>query len=285
MDENNIDSDIQLKKSTETSFVDTSGNLSNINSKPMPTDYTISNIQGYNVTEYKKYNIYIIENILENDFCDELVKTINLLPTTKMYYKQYNNVECHIFNIQQYFDITNETSYCFTTNPEEYSSIMDKIKSKNYSSMYTNKLNGVSTDTIRSQTDKLNEKMEILQQIFNKMNDKIKLHHTGFAYRKIYGRTRLHVDGISEVFDSNIHFLKNNHLNDYRMIRNASIIFTLNDDYQGGQFNFPLQEVSVRLNKGSVIVFPPYWTHPHEVSGLENNTFRYTVNTWSAQHV
>ena len=34
------------------------------------------------------------------------------------------------------------------------------------------------------------------------------------------------------------------------------------------------------LKKGEAIAFPPYWTHPHEVSAPENGTFRYTINTW-----
>ena len=80
---------------------------------------------------------------------------------------------------------------------------------------------------------------------------------------------------------SNINFIKDNKKGEYAMVRNASIVFTLNDDYEGGIFHFPYYNVNVRLKKGSVIIFPPYWTHEHEVSELTNNTYRYTISTWS----
>ena len=67
------------------------------------------------------------------------------------------------------------------------------------------------------------------------------------------------------------------------MVRNASMIFALNDDYDGGEFHFPCQDIHIRMKKGSVIIFPPYWTHPHEVSCIRNGTYRYTINTWALE--
>ena len=45
------------------------------------------------------------------------------------------------------------------------------------------------------------------------------------------------------------------------------------------------QDIKVKLKKGSVIIFPPFWTHPHETEDLLNNTYRYTINTWSCQKI
>jgi uncharacterized protein YukE len=236
------------------------------------------NIDEYDIIEYPKTNIYIVENILENEFCEEIINTIDVLPLKKLSYNSANNVECNFFVLDDYININNDSVYYFSTNEDEIETILKKINNKE--NIYMNKLNGISSDTIKQQNDKLNKKMEILQNLFNTINNKIKFDHTHFAYRKMYGPTRLHTDGILDVYEDNVHFLKENRLNDYRMVRNCSVVFTLNDDYEGGVFNFPQQEVSVKLKKGSVIVFPPYWTHPHQVSKLENNTFRYTVNTW-----
>lgn len=90
----------------------------------------------------------------------------------------------------------------------------------------------------------------------------------GYELRKIHGATRLHTDGV--IPDKNI-------TNDPRSL---SIIIALNDDYEGGEFYFPNQDVTVKLKKGQAIAFPPYWTHPHCTNDLLNGTFRYTVNTW-----
>mgnify|MGYP003968137707 CR=1 FL=1 len=57
-------------------------------------------------------------------------------------------------------------------------------------------------------------------------------------------------------------------------------IVMLNDDYEGGIFHFPNQKISVKLKKGQLIAFPPYWTHLHGVEAVINNTYRYTINTW-----
>lgn len=96
---------------------------------------------------------------------------------------------------------------------------------------------------------------------------------SGYCLRKIYGPTRLHKDGI------NINPIDNRYL-PIRKIRNMSVIICLNDDYEGGEFYFPSQDYKIKLKKGQIIAFPPYWTHPHMVSEPSNNTYRYTINTW-----
>jgi hypothetical protein len=66
-----------------------------------------------------------------------------------------------------------------------------------------------------------------------------------------------------------------------RDVRKISVIIALNGDYEGGEFYFPSQGIDkIKLKKGQAILFPPYWTHPHGVNKPENNTFRYTINTW-----
>jgi predicted 2-oxoglutarate/Fe(II)-dependent dioxygenase YbiX len=87
-------------------------------------------------------------------------------------------------------------------------------------------------------------------------------------YRKIYGNTRLHVDGV------------NSKSRTTSAKRTLSVIICLNDDYEGGDLVFPSQKRHIKLKKGQVIAFPPYWSHPHYTNDLKNGTFRYTINTW-----
>ena len=92
--------------------------------------------------------------------------------------------------------------------------------------------------------------------------------------RKIYGPTRYHSDGTK--------CTKENGEPGYRVL---SVIVVLNDDYEGGELHFPYQDKMIRLNKGQVIVFPPFWTHPHRALDLKNGTFRYTINTWLCNEI
>ena len=96
----------------------------------------------------------------------------------------------------------------------------------------------------------------------------------GYTLRQIHGGTVIHIDGIIENYNSS---------NSTRNPRLLSIIVNLNDEYDGGEFHFPKQEIKIRLKKGEAICFPPYWTHPHEVSSVSFGEYRYTINTWILQ--
>jgi len=61
--------------------------------------------------------------------------------------------------------------------------------------------------------------------------------------------------------------------------REISVIFGLNDDYEGGHLLFHRQEVKITLGHGDVIVFPSGYTHPHEVTPVTKGT-RKTIVTW-----
>lgn len=72
----------------------------------------------------------------------------------------------------------------------------------------------------------------------------------------------------------------NSTISGYRnYIRCLSLIIVLNDDYDGGIFNFPNQNLNLKLKNGEVIIFPPYWTHPYSVSSVGECQSRYTINT------
>ena len=117
-----------------------------------------------------------------------------------------------------------------------------------------------------------NELKEVVFNIVKKScdNDNPFLVCTGdsmYTVREIYGATRLHADRVTDPFNPG-------------KSRTVSLIIALNGDYEGGEFHFPFQDYKVKLKQGDAIIFPAAHTHPHEVSSPENNTLRYTINTW-----
>tara|TARA_Y100000385_G_C12825889_1_gene522380 strand:+ start:120 stop:719 length:600 start_codon:yes stop_codon:yes gene_type:complete len=95
--------------------------------------------------------------------------------------------------------------------------------------------------------------------------------HSDLQYRKIYGKTKYHIDTTDcavPIGDTE------------PRARIFSCIIALNDDYDGGELIFPVQNRKIKLKRGQIVAFPPYWTHPHYTNELENGTFRYTINNW-----
>ena len=214
------------------------------------------------IVEYSGKNIFIIENVFDIDFCDELVKTIDKLPLNYDYIKPKNNVECYYANMSKLLNTSEDYYYKFNINKSIENDYLN------------NKLNGVSKQLLMNYNNIINNKLQCIINSFTKMNMNINAYaHCGVTFRKIYGKTQLHADGIrgSEVVDIN-----NNQI---QTLRSLSVVISLNDNYDGGLFNFPNQNVSIKLKKNSAILFPPFWTHPHEVSDVKNNN-RYTINTW-----
>lgn len=202
-------------------------------------------IQNNNIEYEKKYNkitnsIIIInnENILSSEFCDEIINIIDEIINNKK-----NNIEK--WEINQNVNCLYFSSDCNKLKKEEKIKKLDdevfKIISKVISILY-NDFGIISTGD------------------------------SGYCFRKIYGATRLHKDGV-------IINPVNNRLS-IKKIRNMSVIIALNDNYEGGEFYFPKQDYRVKLKKGDIICFPPYYTHPHMVDAPLNRTYRYTINTW-----
>ena len=89
---------------------------------------------------------------------------------------------------------------------------------------------------------------------------------SGYALRKISGKTKLHYD---DIFGGPTYG---------NALRTISIILGLNSDYKKGAFHFPEQNFTTTLKRGEAIAFPVYFMYPHEVE--EPVGFRYTINTW-----
>jgi len=90
---------------------------------------------------------------------------------------------------------------------------------------------------------------------------------TGYQFCKIFGESTSRFDGVHGfIEDTKERFL--------------SVIICLNDDYEVGEICFPVQNRIIKMKKGDILVYPPYWTHPHYSNDLLNKTYRYTINTW-----
>lgn len=61
--------------------------------------------------------------------------------------------------------------------------------------------------------------------------------------------------------------------------REISVVFGLNNDYEGGDLVFTRQDVHTKLELGDAVVFPSNYTHPHEVRPVTKGT-RKTIVTW-----
>ena len=186
----------------------------------------------FQMKEMPKNNIFLIEDFISHEHCDEIIDIINTYANEEENWGENANVKCDYINLVQ-----------------------------------------LSNDELKDKYDKI---------IYNYIHKFIRILHfeykinckgdAGYCLRKIKGATRFHIDGITHDPKLN-NILKSS-------IRNMSVIIALNDDYEGGTFHFPHQNFNVKLKKGQLIAFPPYWTHLHGVESPANGTFRYTINTW-----
>lgn len=61
--------------------------------------------------------------------------------------------------------------------------------------------------------------------------------------------------------------------------RDISVVGYLNDDFEGGETYFDRQDVKVHPEAGAVLVFPAYFTHPHESLPILKGE-KYAFTSW-----
>lgn len=61
--------------------------------------------------------------------------------------------------------------------------------------------------------------------------------------------------------------------------RDISVLFYLNDDYEGGELEFTQLGLSIKPKKGMMIAFPSYFEFSHRVHPIKSGT-RYSLATW-----
>ena len=67
---------------------------------------------------------------------------------------------------------------------------------------------------------------------------------------------------------------------DSEHIRILSILLYLNDSYEGGEIVFPRQNVKLKPEPGSMVIFPSMGTHPHKALTVTKGT-KYVVVSWA----
>jgi prolyl 4-hydroxylase len=61
--------------------------------------------------------------------------------------------------------------------------------------------------------------------------------------------------------------------------RDVSLVGYLNDDFEGGETCFDRQSLKVTPKAGSIILFPAYYTHPHQALPVRSGK-KYAWTTW-----
>lgn len=71
-----------------------------------------------------------------------------------------------------------------------------------------------------------------------------------------------------------------NHIDDHSDFhRRISFVYYINDNYSGGEINFPRFNVSYKPNANELLVFPSTYVYNHSVSPVTDGT-RYAVVSW-----
>jgi Rps23 Pro-64 3,4-dihydroxylase Tpa1-like proline 4-hydroxylase len=71
-----------------------------------------------------------------------------------------------------------------------------------------------------------------------------------------------------------------NHIDDHPSYhRRLSSVYYINDDYQGGEINFPRFNISYKPKANEMIIFPSTYVYNHSVSEVTSGT-RYAIVSW-----
>ena len=195
-----------------------------------------------------------------------------------------SNVRCYHNNLDELLKLDDTLIYEFSTDPIIFDKLLNNLKKGEIN--YYNDINGIQKKELQEHKSIFDDKTKIIKDIMQDINHKLNFQYNcGYTLRKIYNNTNIHIDNLTRGDEFNTNDNAKHKNNERLIMRNVSAIFSLNDNYDGGEFIFPEFDLSIKLKKGSVIMFPPYWTHLHGTKPLLNDTYRYTVNTWYAFEV
>lgn len=100
------------------------------------------------------------------------------------------------------------------------------------------------------------------------------------AYRSCFPDSLITADSGYELLRYNIGQFYSTHTDSMSNApRTVSCSFSLNDDYEGGEFGFWDRQHIVKAKKGSVVMFPSNFMYPHQILPVTKGT-RYSIITW-----
>lgn len=188
--------------------------------------------------------IKLYPNVMQSDACDKIVKLFEVIEpiTEDQKYAENQNVLSRCINVQHALERTDMIAY---------SKVLEEIR-KTIFKVLDSFINNIWIPNLQD------EYRDLPFHIFSELTS------SGYELRKIHGSTFRHVDGV---------FSNGAPSHYYRV---ASVIMTLSES--NDELVFPMQNKTVKLEKGSFVVFPPYWMFPHYSN--YKDIPRYSVQTW-----
>lgn len=131
---------------------------------------------------------------------------------------------------------------------------------------------GISFNSVIEKNKEARQKID--QELFNCAANAIK------EYKKNFVHCNIEQDSGYDLLRYEIGNFYTTHTDSFKdRPRAVSCSFTLNDDYEGGEFAFFDRELIYKLKKGSCIMFPSNFMYPHEIMPVLSGT-RYSIVTW-----
>ena len=273
----------------------------------------INNFQTNSIT-IDNSNEFVI--ILNNSIHDEIIvnntkfeetllinDTSNILINTKLTYidityiliqnvTNYNSKEI----IESYFEsdniiLINDKNLIDDKTCDLIKNFIDSsIHNKNYIKYDINKSYNVKSDSLKlnKQHNIVNSNIflikkydEIIFDIIGKIIKYLNLNYnyinctgdSGYKLERMFGEIPIYVSKNDDLIN------KDDSINKDLKLTIMNIIICLNQDYEGGEICFPKQNKTIKMKKGDILLYPPYWTHPIYSNDLLNKTYKYTITT------
>lgn len=115
---------------------------------------------------------------------------------------------------------------------------------------------------------------ELDHRIFTHVNAAMKKYNEKFSFALIES------DSGYELLRYNVGQKYIQHVDHFKEVpRTLTCVIGLNDDYEGGEFTFFDKELSMKVEKGTILMFPSSFQYPHSVEPVTSGT-RYSIVTW-----
>jgi len=100
------------------------------------------------------------------------------------------------------------------------------------------------------------------------------------GYQKVFEKCNIEEDTGYDLLRYKTGEFYKEHVDHFKAFpRTVSCSFSLNSEYEGGEFSFFNNQLKVRVDKGSAIMFPSNFMYPHQILPVTSGV-RYSIVTW-----